>query len=189
MYVRRRLQPLTAGFTLLEFIVVMAIIGILAAIVAPSWATFMNKQRVDAAENQALQAMREAQFKAKQEKQTWEASFRQEGEGEPVQWSVHRLGEDPAWNNLTESNADTITIYESYTNLNNDQCEAGDYCVQFQDRGVVDEDWRDAQNQWGRELGRITFTSVNTGDNGPKRCAVVSTILGSIRSDSDDECQ
>ncbi len=55
----------TAGFTLLELIVVMVMVSILAAIAAPSWLALVNRQRVAAARDEVLQVLRKAQKDAK----------------------------------------------------------------------------------------------------------------------------
>jgi prepilin-type N-terminal cleavage/methylation domain-containing protein len=180
----------TSGFSLMELLVVIIMISVLAAIAAPSWLALMNRQRVGAAKDQALQAMREAQAQAKREKRIWEVSFRQESDDAPVEWSVHRESGEPQWQRLTESNADKISIYQSYTNLSNSQCSSGDYCVQFESKGILAKEWAENQTNWNQEeFGRITFTAVDLGDNGPKRCVVVSTILGSLRTAEGDDCQ
>lgn len=62
-YTRRK--PATAGFTLLEMLVVLIIIGVLFAIAAPSWTALMNRQRVGTVREQAVQVIREAQNKAR----------------------------------------------------------------------------------------------------------------------------
>lgn len=54
-----------AGFTLLEMLVVIIIVSVLAAIIAPNWLTLMNRQRAAAASDHILQALRETQSSAK----------------------------------------------------------------------------------------------------------------------------
>ena len=41
------------GFTLMEFIIVLAIIGILAAILVPSWISWIKTSRLKAVNNEA----------------------------------------------------------------------------------------------------------------------------------------
>ncbi|NEP29368.1 prepilin-type N-terminal cleavage/methylation domain-containing protein, partial [Moorena sp. SIO3I6] len=57
-----------AGFTLLELIVVILLVGILSAIAAPSWLAFVNRQRVNKVNERVLSAIQEAQREAKKKK-------------------------------------------------------------------------------------------------------------------------
>lgn len=175
MYRSRKFQKSIAGFTLIELLVVIIMAGALAAIAAPSWLAFMNRQRVNAAQDQAFQALRKAQANAIREKRSWEVSFRENDKR--LQWSTHldADGTVAAWKDLPEGNADRVKIDNS--NLST-ACKAGQYCVKFQDRGIVDEELAGKQ---------ITFTSIDER-NGPKRCVYVATILGSLRTDRDDGC-
>ncbi|MEC4805610.1 MAG: type II secretion system protein [Jaaginema sp. PMC 1079.18] len=65
-----------AGFTLIELIVVIVMVGILSAIVAPSWISFLNQRRVNAAENAIFRAINQAQSQAKATNQPYSVSFR-----------------------------------------------------------------------------------------------------------------
>ncbi|MFP4298687.1 MAG: Tfp pilus assembly protein FimT/FimU [Spirulinaceae cyanobacterium] len=65
-----------AGFTLIELIVVVVMIAILAAILAPSWIGFLNQRRVNASENAIFRAINEAQSQARATNQPYSVSFR-----------------------------------------------------------------------------------------------------------------
>ncbi|MEG5136195.1 MULTISPECIES: pilus assembly FimT family protein [unclassified Microcoleus] len=56
------------GFTLLEVLVTVLVLGILSSIAAPSWLAFINNQRVRTVNDRVLQSLRTAQSEAKRTK-------------------------------------------------------------------------------------------------------------------------
>jgi prepilin-type N-terminal cleavage/methylation domain-containing protein len=152
-----------SGFTLLEVLIVTAIIGVSSAIAVPSWLGFADLQRLKTAQDQVYRAMRQAQNQATKTKLTWQVSFRQQKDG-IVQWAVHLATVNPAnviWNNL-----DPNVRMDTDTTLNESN---GVRQIQFDYRGNVRQP----------PLGRITLSSRNVGK--AKRCVYVSTILGTMR--------
>lgn len=72
-------QQESSGFTLIEVLVVVIIVGVLAAIAAPGWLGFMQQRKVNGTKDAVLQAIQEAQNKARAEKLDYSVSFRYKG--------------------------------------------------------------------------------------------------------------
>jgi len=177
----------SAGFTLIEVLVIVAMMGILSAIALPTWQSFTDGQRLNRAREQVYLAIKEAQSNAKLDKLTWQASFREgEVDGQPVtQWAVHLASVSPHqahWQNLDPSvrivdigidsrDKNETTFYRYTKNPNK-----GVWRVQFNYHG----------HPIGR-LGRLTLGSRNsdpTNRNRKLRCVYVSTLLGAMRTSS-----
>ncbi len=79
-----------SGFTLIELLAVIVIAGILAAISAQSFEALQNTRRINAAQGELFNAIKEAQSRAKKDKISYQVSIRRNptGNGE-IQLAVH----------------------------------------------------------------------------------------------------
>jgi prepilin-type N-terminal cleavage/methylation domain-containing protein len=180
-----------SGFTLIETLAVLSLIGVLAAILIPSWLTFINNRSLNIAQSEVYQAMRQAQSQAIKKKLTWQVSLREKNG--VVQWAIH---EAEAEKFIPDSVQNNDRLWNEFDpNIRIDQ--------QINDRGKKEttlakhssqEVWRVLFNYQGcpvykvgdecintslRTLGQITFYHANGGKS--KRCVYVSTVLGAMR--------
>ncbi|HEY9864123.1 MAG TPA: prepilin-type N-terminal cleavage/methylation domain-containing protein [Candidatus Obscuribacterales bacterium] len=160
----RSLTSSDSGFTLIEQLIIILIIGVLSAIAAPSWLGFINNQRLNTSIDRIYWAMQTTRAEAKLNKETRQISFRDQNN--TVQWAIHRPDETPTENQWTILDQG-VQIDEAETTL-------------YQNKTT--KIWRMQFDYKGRangQLGRVTI-SLRNGSTA-KRCTFVSTLLGTLR--------
>jgi prepilin-type N-terminal cleavage/methylation domain-containing protein len=151
----------SAGFTLVESLVVVAIIGILTAMSGPTWLWLMNGHRLSSTQSQAYQIIQSAQSRADHTRTSWRASFRIVNDG--VEAAAHPSDTLPTtWESLPSGVR--IDTAETTFLLSN-----GIYQVQF----------NHLNGRVNGQLGRITF--IGSAGGNARRCVMVSTLLGALR--------
>ena len=176
-----------AGFTMIEILIIMLIVGIFCAIVAPCWLMFINNQRLKVSLDRAYAAMELAQSNAKRDKIAWQASFKQVGEN--VQVAIHQADTPPAqvaanqWKNLEpQIQIDTEETTVLQVNEKNEQKENGTIRrVMFNYRGCpVSRSDHDCTQTSIRAKGTLTLYHPNLRNS--QRCIIISTLLGHKRT-------
>jgi type II secretory pathway pseudopilin PulG len=176
-----------AGFTMIEALIILLIIGIFSAIVGPSWLMFINNQRLKLSLDRAYWAMELAQSNAKRDKIAWQASFKEVEEN--VQVAVHQADIAPAqvpahqWKNLEpqiQIDTDETTVLQ--VNESNQQKQNGTIRrVMFNYRGCpVSRSDHDCTQTSIAAKGTLTLYHPNLTNS--QRCIIISTLLGHKRT-------
>jgi type II secretory pathway pseudopilin PulG len=156
-------QGLTAGFTLVENIIIIIMISIVGAIAAHSWLSLVDRIRLTTAQDRIFQAKREAQTKADRNNEIWQVSIKLVDD--IVYWAVHPKT-IPLYNVNWQQLDSNIALDINETTL---RYSRGIWQIQFNHQGRTNG-----------QLGRVTLTSKNNPT--VKRCVFVSTLLGTIRT-------
>ncbi|MFN6518099.1 MAG: Tfp pilus assembly protein FimT/FimU [Nostoc sp. CreGUA01] len=205
------------GFTLIEFMVVVLLFGILAAIAAPGWLAFVNRQQLNKANDAALAALQEAQREAKKKKLSYSVSFRKVNTTQNVEVAIYPTkkidgsnftdAEIPTWKPLgTDVGVDSEKLLlggnlSGENTANSTENSPVDYplntlykitfdymgALPSASFGTVPEG--STEEASGLKIALAIPSSANsTSASSAKRCVIVKTLLGSIVTGKDSDC-
>jgi type II secretory pathway pseudopilin PulG len=171
------------GFTIMELLIIIIIVGVLAAIAAPSWLTFINRQRINAVRGEVYQTLQTAQSDAKKNKLSRTVEFSKSANGLP---QVKINGGPAQLLGQGQIKKGQITVFNTYT-----RTTTGTRTTTTTTNLPITFDYQ----------GNITTSSYpNNGPSasppyivtlsgaGGKRCVIVQTLLGGMRTANDKDC-
>ena len=160
------------GYTLLELIVVVILLGVLASIAAPGWLGFINRQRVRTVNDRVFQSLRLAQSEAKRTKSDVKITFDKTVDPPIVTFEppLPTGGKTQTLNAGGEIKPGTIAL-----TFNKPDTDPNKSSLTFDYQGNLTAGTTPATTP----LFRV---AVSASPNGAKQCAIVETLIGGMRT-------
>ncbi|MCA6575839.1 MAG: prepilin-type N-terminal cleavage/methylation domain-containing protein [Pseudanabaena sp. M57BS1SP1A06MG] len=168
------LQDRDRGFTLVELLVIVVIVGVLSAIVAPGWLGFVNNNRLSASQSRVFSTIKDAQAVAKRS-------------GTAVNFTI---GNDPTNGAYVVTSRSQAQYLEqgvqvlSVTKNSPPTAVTLPLTISFDSQGLPAS--VNTTTKFTEFPLRITLNVANTPNR--KRCTTITTILGSMKSGIDTDC-
>ncbi|MCC3406168.1 MAG: transcriptional regulator [Microcoleus sp. PH2017_10_PVI_O_A] len=173
------------GYTIIELLIIVLILGIFASIAAPGWLGFINRQRVRTVNDRVLQTLRTAQSEAKRTKRDVTVIF---DTSDPSKVTFNPAiatgGSTQQLNGGGEIKPGQIQLAviggDTPAPVLTPPLTATQKSLTFKFDGAFDP------NSKPTLPFIVTISSVNGGTN---QCVIVQTLLGGMRTDEGTGCQ
>lgn len=175
-----------AGFTLLELLVVVFMVGVIAAIAAPTWEKLVARQRVTTAREQMVQALRDAQSKARRTRIP-QVVYIDPAPGDRPRIATAAANREPVnfadvtgWQNIGQENIPQGSLQVALRREGAEVTDVNERRVIFDANGAVD--------RRTKVLPLAIVFKGSVSGPGEARCVVIETRLGSLRTAEGNDC-
>ncbi|MDJ0736138.1 MAG: prepilin-type N-terminal cleavage/methylation domain-containing protein [Nostocaceae cyanobacterium] len=200
-----------SGFTLMEVLVVVFMVAILSAIVAPSWLGFVKRQRLNKTNDMILAGLQEAQREAKKNKRNYSFSLKTTDNIPKI--AIHSGDSDsipadasPLWRSLTqelninkgevilETNLISQNKAEQSVPSKNSPSSSTPQTITFDYMGTLpNADFGKPPEGSDEPPGLRVVVAIPKSDNPTvatdmKRCVIVKTLIGNILTAKKNDC-
>lgn len=161
----------TSGFTLIEALVVVIMVAVLAAIAAPSWQAYLNRQRMTSVRSDLVAILQQAQADARQRRQTVTVEILDEDVPTVLYGIPTKLGSGNLNPGLVELDA-TLADGTAITELSFD----------YQGFPLV------SSSAYAADQPLPWVINVSVPDVANRQCVIVANLLGSLKTAEGDTC-
>ena len=176
----------TAGFTLIELLVIIIIVGILAAILAPTWLSFLNRQRVGTVRSDLLQTIKQAQQDAIQRRQTVSLEFTNTNDGYPA---IDR-GIEQVLGSGSGLRPDMVSLLSYY--IDDEDEPQSDVNISFDYQGKPINEMAvpllGASTDLSENEGLPFVISVSDQNASEIQCVIIANLIGSLKTAEGEDC-
>ena len=180
--------------------------GVIAAIAAPGWLAFLNRQEVNKASDAILSALQEAQRQAKKNKLSYSVSFGNDPTNKVPKVAIYSIydGVAPAssivWNNLGQDlnlQSGKVVVVTNLASNNTAGATLPPSQTTQTPSQTITFDYMGALDSSGTTLPtlpfKVTVAVANPGNylqspTGVKRCVIVETLIGGMKTAKDADC-
>jgi len=194
-YLRRKKRQ--GGFTLIEVLIVVLMIGVLSSIAAPGWLGFLGQQRVNRANDVVLRALQRTQSEARTRKLSYSFMIRMGSNGVPEIASFADTDGITTPTNWQSLGADIglspkqVWAGTNFTGTN--EASSTPTAVTTTPTGRIRFDHTGVLRSSAKSLASpLNITLGQFGSNPPRtstmRCVQITTLLGSMETRREDKC-